>query len=213
MNISTEHAGIRGVILAGGKASRMGFVDKALLKLGDREILQHVIDRARPQVDSLAISVNRNSASFDKFGLPCVTDLRDAYAGPLAGIASAMSWHLEQAAAPESWLACFPADVPVFPTDLVPRLLATMKRHQAQVTWTRSNGQVQPLFSLWSFALLPTIVDAMNRKLFGPRQILEELNDAVLEIDSECEPGSFFNINTPADLASVKILHRFSETP
>ena len=65
---------IAGVILAGGRATRMGGGDKCLLPLGGRPILAHVIARLAPQVDALALNANGDPARFAAFGLPVLPD-------------------------------------------------------------------------------------------------------------------------------------------
>ncbi|HAJ76558.1 MAG TPA: molybdenum cofactor guanylyltransferase MobA, partial [Gammaproteobacteria bacterium] len=99
-----------GVVLAGGKGSRMNFKDKALLNLGSMPLIEHVIANADSQVGQLVISVNRNPEKFQYLGLPLVADFDQAYAGPLVGICSALKWMSARGAEPgSSYLACFPA--------------------------------------------------------------------------------------------------------
>jgi len=85
-----EH--VVGILLAGGKSSRMCGGDKFLLPLAGRPILAHVIERLKPQVAELIISANGDPARFSAFGLPVVEDRLDFYAGPLAGIFAGLEW-------------------------------------------------------------------------------------------------------------------------
>ena len=75
-----------GIVLAGGKSSRMGGGDKCLLPLAGRPILAHVIERLKPQVAELIISASGEPTRFSDFGLPGVEDRLGGYVGPLAGI-------------------------------------------------------------------------------------------------------------------------------
>ena len=81
-----------GVLLAGGQSRRMGGGDKCLLNLGGKTILERVIERISPQVESLVISANGDLSRFDQFDLPIVTDTIPGFVGPLAGILSGLRW-------------------------------------------------------------------------------------------------------------------------
>ena len=85
-----------GILLAGGKSSRMGGGDKCLLPLAGRPILAHVIERLKPQVAELIISANGESTRFSDFGLPVVEDRLGGYVGPLAGILAGLEWAAHQ---------------------------------------------------------------------------------------------------------------------
>jgi molybdopterin-guanine dinucleotide biosynthesis protein A len=85
-----EH--VVGILLAGGKSSRMGGGDKCLLPLAGRPILAHVIERLKPQVAELIVSANGDPARFSAFGLPVVGDRVGGYAGPLAGTLAGLEW-------------------------------------------------------------------------------------------------------------------------
>ena len=87
-----------GVLLAGGQARRMGGGDKSLRRLGDRTILEHVIERARPQVAALVLNANGDPARFARFGLPVAADVVEGFAGPLAGVLTGMEWARAQPA-------------------------------------------------------------------------------------------------------------------
>src|SRR6476646_8739863 len=81
-----------GVILAGGRAARMGGRDKALLPLDGRPILAWVVERLRPQVAALALNANGDPARFASFGLPVLADATDDHPGPLAGVLAGLDW-------------------------------------------------------------------------------------------------------------------------
>src|SRR5262245_1961092 len=84
--------GILGVILAGGRATRMGGGDKCLLELGGRPILAHVIERLAPQVAAMALNANGDPRRFAAFGLPVLADSVAGHAGPLAGVLAGLDW-------------------------------------------------------------------------------------------------------------------------
>jgi len=207
-------AGIVGVIVAGGKASRMKNLDKPLLPLAGKPIIEHVIDLARPQVDELVISANRNLDGYRRFNLPLVSDLTASYEGPLVGICSAMQW-FHDCGVNADYLACFPADVPAFPSDIAKQLrtsleqLADSTQDKASISntvaWCQTGQQVQPLFSLWPFAVLNSLKQAVNEGIHGPRLFFRDNPDVVLLLPAP-QPPQFLNINTPEQLIEAKQL-------
>ena len=78
-----------GIVLAGGRGSRMGGVDKALLMLDGRPLIAQVIDRMGC---ARAISANGDPARFASFGLPVLPDPLPDFPGPLAGILAGLDW-------------------------------------------------------------------------------------------------------------------------
>ena len=200
---------ITGVILAGGKSSRMGFCDKALIRLGGIPLIEHVIRNSSNQVGQLVISANRNPEKFEYLELPLIPDIKQAYAGPLVGILSAMYWMISAGKSPDStYLACFPADVPWFPDILIKQLTRALETQGKRVAWSEDRGQVQPLFSLWSLETLPVIGQAVANGQFGPKLIMP-LTDNVLVKFKNTDHRHFLNINTKE---SLQIAESFIET-
>jgi len=191
---------IAGVVLAGGRGHRMGDVDKPLLELGGRCLVDHVVALALPQVDALVISANRNLDQYRERQLPVLTDHIDDFAGPLAGIAAAMQWALQH---DFPLLACFPGDVPRFPADLISRLQATLQADRSEVSWLCNDGQWQPLFSLWSTHLYEPLQQALYAGVYSPMQFIRGRQHALLTLDG-CPAGDFDNLNSPDDLARAR---------
>ena len=118
-------AAITGLILAGGRARRMGGEDKGLIPLAGRPLIAWVIDALAPQVGRILISANRNQAAYAAFGHPVIGDEAvgaelAGFQGPLAGIAAAMT-RMET-----PWLLTLPCDAPLAPADLASRLAAAL---------------------------------------------------------------------------------------
>ncbi len=104
---------VAGVLLAGGRARRMGGGDKCLRVLAGQTLLARVIARAAPQVGPLVINANGDPARFAAYGLPVVRDSVEGFAGPLAGVLSGMDWAADKA--PDCpWIATFATDAPFF---------------------------------------------------------------------------------------------------
>src|SRR5581483_1360528 len=83
--------GVTGVVLAGGRGTRMGGADKGLVELHGRPLAAHALDRLRPQVDALLISANRNHDRYAALGAPVIADASSTFDGPLAGMLAALS--------------------------------------------------------------------------------------------------------------------------
>jgi len=189
---STRVAGetLAGVILAGGRSRRMGGVVKALLPLGDRPLLRHVIDRVNPQVDELLLSVERPSEAFEVFGLPQVED-PEPDGGPLGGLLSAM-----QLMSPgHDWLLLVPCDAPFIPPDLAPRLLACALASAKLGAVVYYESEIQPTFSIWSRSILTRLEQAvLEEGMAGIKQFLKVVELADLDWPGSV-PSPFFNIN------------------
>lgn len=196
-----------GVLLAGGSARRMGGCDKSLLPLDEKPILAHVIERAKPQVHQLILNTNSDATLFSRFELPILPDSLPGYAGPLAGVLTAMEWSQTQTAQDYRWLASFPADSPFFPEDLVGRLCQVLEKNDAEIACAASGGRRSPLFALWSMTLVDDLKQALARKEYKVGQFLEQHRSAVLHVDAgTIDP--FFNINTVEDLKEARQLTR-----
>ena len=199
--------GVCGVLLAGGQSRRMGGGDKTLRKLGDRTILQHVIDRAAPQVERLVLNANGDPHRFADARLPVAPDVVDGFAGPLAGVLTGMEWAAQHA--PETrWLASFACDAPFLPTDLVARLRQAAEDQGADLACAASGGRSHPVFGLWRIDLRHDLRQAMVEEavrkvdVWTARHRLVTI-DFPLEDRATGPRDPFFNTNHPDDLAEA----------
>ena len=200
-----EHA--VGIVLAGGKSSRMGGGDKCLLPLAGRPILAHVIERLKPQVAELIISAYGDPARFSAFGLPVVEDRLGGHAGPLAGILAGLEW--TRTNRPESRFAITAAsDTPFLPADLVSRLCSASGEGGPNLVVARSAEGMHPVFGLWPVTLAPDLEVSL---MSGTRKVSEwvrqhqakEVLFPPLEIEGRTiDP--FFNVNRPDELAAAE---------
>lgn len=116
---------IHALVLAGGRGSRMGGVDKGLQLLEGRPLVAHVIERLAPQASTLLISANRNLDTYAALGHRVLADPPGLeFAGPLAGMLAAL-----EALPDDAWLLTAPCDCPRLPPDLALRLLAAAEPH------------------------------------------------------------------------------------
>jgi molybdenum cofactor guanylyltransferase len=192
---------IIGVILAGGRSSRMQ-ADKALTLLAAQPLIAHVLARLRPQVDGLVINANGDAARFDALGAPVVAD-RDpcAFEGPLAGVSAAMSFARTHGAA---LLASAPCDAPFLPPDLVARLRRMLVASDASAAVARYAGQLEPMFCLWRVAMQERIDEALALGESSPRKLLARCGAAIVDFDDSDELAPFQNINDPETLAAAE---------
>lgn len=190
---------IAGILLAGGRSSRMGGGDKCLRDLGGRTILARVIERVRPQVTALALNANGDPARFAGYGLPVVADANEDYAGPLAGVLAGLDW-AARAVPGATHVASFATDAPFLPGDLVARLVAVLADGSYDLACAESDGRAHPVFGLWPLALRDDLRRAMAE---GMRKVdrwtgRHRLAQVAFEAGA-VDP--FFNANAPEDLA------------
>ena len=204
-------AGPLGVILAGGRGTRMGGADKALLAIGGATLLSCAIARLAPQVEAMAINANGDPGRFAACGLPVLPDRIDGFAGPLAGVLAGLDWAADLGADSVVTVA---VDTPFFPRDLAARLqgaaqgmahplaLAATAGDGAAIKSSRDPGLVRhPTFGLWPTALRGDLREALEG---GVRKVVawtqrHAARDAMFE-DAE----AFFNVNAPEDLARAQ---------
>lgn len=194
-----------GVILAGGRGTRMGGADKALLPLAGRPMLAHVLERLRPQLRHIAISANGDASRFAAWSLPVLPDPLPDHPGPLAGILAGMRWAAREH--PDSaGLLSVPTDSPLLPPDLVARL-AAVARAEGRIAVAESRGRLHPVIALWPVALADA-VEAALRQGWGSVRALTETFGAthVAFADSGFDP--FTNVNDPEALGAVAALLR-----
>ena len=196
--------GVVGVLLAGGKARRMGGGDKCLRTLGGETLLARAIHRARPQVDILILSANGDAARFAEYRLPVVADAVPGFAGPLAGILSGMDWAAANTGAQN--IVTLATDAPFFPEDIVARLVAAQAAEGAVLAVAASHGRAHPVFGLWPVALRDNLRAALEDE--GLRKIDTWTGRhaiATVAFDG-ASVDPFFNANTPDDLEEAAAL-------
>ena len=147
---------ITGLVLAGGRGSRMGGVDKGLQLHQGLRLAQHALQRLAPQVGPLLLNANRNLDTYAAMGVPVCPDALADYPGPLAGLAAGL------AACSTPYLVSVPCDSPNFPTDLVARLAAALAQDEAEIAMAAAveDGQLrtQPVFCLLRSSLLHSLL-------------------------------------------------------
>ena len=188
---------ITGLVLAGGRGSRMGGVDKGLQDWHGRPLVRWMIDRLAPQVGPMMVSANRHLDDYRAFGVEvevCTDETAD-FGGPLAGLLSGLT----RCRTP--FLASVPCDAPAFPADLVARLAQALERPSAQIAiasvMTPEGPRLQPVFAMLSVALEPSLREFTRQ---GGAKVREWMSrhDAI-EVPFH-DPAAFANFNTLDDL-------------
>lgn len=195
-----------GLVLAGGRARRLGGGDKGLLTIGGRPILARVLARLAPCA-AVILNANGDPARFEALALalPVVADDVPGFAGPLAGILAGLDW----AAAHRPDLAhvvSAPADCPFLPTDLVARLHGAARSASLPLACARSGGRRHPVAALWPVALRHDLRRAVvEEELHKVGAWMDRHGVALAEWpDAPVDP--FLNVNTPDDLAAAETL-------
>lgn len=195
---------ITGLILAGGRGSRMGGVDKGLQNFNGLPLALNTLVRLQPQVGYVMVNANRNLSAYESFGVDVWPDSLADYAGPLAGFLTG----LERCETP--YMMTVPCDTPLFALDLVARLAEALDREHADIAMAAAreeDGQLrpQPVFCLLRTALMESLVAFTHA---GGRKIdawTAQHTIVVVPFDLPHDSANaFFNANTLAELQMLE---------
>jgi len=199
---------ITGIVLAGGRGSRMGGVDKGLQNFNGTPLAMHALLRLQMQAGGLVgdqmINANRNLAAYEAFGMPVWPDTLNDYAGPLAGFMTG----LERCESP--YLLTVPCDTPLFPLDLAQRLAQAFDDEGTEIAMAAAreeDGQLrpQPVFCLMRLDLLESLMAFTQA---GGRKIdrwTDQHRTVIVPFDQPGDdPKAFFNANTLAELHALE---------
>jgi len=188
---------LTGVVLAGGRAERMGGRDKGLLLLAGEPLIAHVVRRLRPQVGKLLISANRNLEAYRQYGCRVVhDDEHERFQGPLAGILAAMG------IADTPYLLVAPCDSPRLPSDYAQRMQAALAREQATLGVAFREGRWQPVFALLPVELRDDLAAYLAAGEGNAGRWLQRHRPVPVEFSDD--PALFCNVNTPEDLMRLE---------
>lgn len=191
MNVSQE---IIGVVLAGGRATRMGSKDKGLQLLNGKPLWQHVADTLAGQVTAMAISANRHIDTYRQSGYAVYQDSLENYPGPLAGMLSVMQQSHGE------WFIFCPCDNPFIPSDLVERLF--LLRGTAPVVWVHDGERDHPAIALMHRSLVPALQSYLAA---GERRVMVFMRESGgHSVDFSDVKSAFVNVNTHEDLQMMR---------
>jgi molybdopterin-guanine dinucleotide biosynthesis protein A len=204
-----HNPGITGLILAGGRGSRMGGTDKGLQNFRGLPLALQTLMRLQLQslpLQEVLINANRNLSAYESLGVPVWPDSIDGFAGPLAGFLTG----LERCETP--LLLTVPCDTPLFPLDLAERLHAALIAQNADLAMAAApeadgNVRPQPVFCLLKTDLLDSLVQFTHQ---GGRKIdawTGQHRCAIVPFDQQGDsPQAFANVNTLAELQQLEAL-------
>ena len=183
---------ITAVVLAGGRARRMGGEDKGLIEVAGRPMVAHTVDALRPQSAEVIVNANRNADAYHTItGCRVIADTVGGFAGPLAGMASAVE------ASATRLLLTAPCDSPLVAEELGPRLHAAMSRDGAEIAVAHDGERMQPVFALLACGVLSDLLAflaAGERKIdawYATRHAVTADFSDILD--------TFLNVNTPQE--------------
>ena len=189
---------ITGMVLAGGRGSRMQGADKGLVEWQGRPLALHALERLQPQVGSLAINANRNLPTYQAWQVPVWPDADDRYPGPLAGLLAGLT-HCTT-----DWLVTVPCDSPLFPADLVARLCIAASDAGAPIAMAATEAlegtEAQPVFLLAHRSLREPLAQAIERDERRVRRWAQGQGCAMAVFT---DTAAFGNANTAEDLAAL----------
>jgi molybdenum cofactor guanylyltransferase len=187
---------ITGLILAGGRGSRMGGQDKGWIVVGGRSMIEHVILRLRPQVGALLVNANRNLERYSALGFPVVPDVMEGFLGPLAGILSGMR------AATTRYVVTAPCDSPLIGPDLVARLADALVDGGADIAVAHDGARSHPVFLLLRRDLIADLAAFLES---GERKIDRWFaRHRVAYADFSDTPEAFINVNDADEQAELE---------
>lgn len=192
--MTTNTQNISAVILAGGKGSRLGGIDKGLVKLNNLTLVQHVINQIQSQVSQIMISANRNLDVYKSFGFPVYEDEINDYAGPLAGILKALQQCKSE------WLLTVPADSPFVPINLVERLSENIQDNK--IVMSHDGKYLQATFSLIHKSLEPDLKKFLQQGERKARVWMQQQAHTIVDFSDQTD--AFININTEDDLIKAE---------
>ncbi len=190
----TDRFPVSAVVLAGGRATRMGGADKGWVELAGRPLIDHVLDRLRPQVDEILINANRSQARYQALA-PVIGDDNPDYLGPLAGMQAGL------AAARHDWVLFVPCDGPALPRDLMARFRVALTP-ATELVVAHDGDWLQPVVALLHKSLLPSLSAALAE---GERKIdIWFARHQMAVVSFADQPDAFINLNSPDELAAYE---------
>ena len=196
-----KHNKILGVVLAGGKSLRFG-TDKSQAILGNKNLINHVLDKILIKFDEILIVANHKI----KFNKNDKIDLISDYhkdLGPLGGIYSAMKW-IKDNNKPYEWIISLPTDTPFFEAEILDKFLNKTNKKEKKLFFIKSNNKRHNIFGLWSLDLFKSLEkDLLENNERKVETWANKIGVETININFEGQ-DPFFNINTTDDLEKAK---------
>ena len=192
---------ILGIILAGGKSSRFG-EDKSIVKLGDKTLLDHTINKIEKEFTEILVISNNKEFNFKNNKIHVVEDCIEGQLGPLVGILTAMKWVIKNKKN-YKWIASFPCDTPFFDIKLISELKIKVKETSKKLIFLNSNKKRHNIFGLWSMDLIEILEKDIKNSFRKVELWADKIGYENININEE-KFDKFLNINTKKDLEKAK---------
>jgi len=192
---------ILGIILAGGKSSRFG-EDKSIVKLGDKTLLDHTINKIEKEFTEILVISNKKEFNFKNNKIHVVEDCIEGQLGPLVGILTAMKW-VKKNNKNYKWIASFPCDTPFFDMKFISELKIKIKETSKKLIFLNSDKKRHNIFGLWSVDLIETLEEDIKNGLRKVEIWADKIGYENININTK-EFDMFLNINTKEDLKKAK---------
>jgi molybdopterin-guanine dinucleotide biosynthesis protein A len=191
---------ITGLILAGGRAQRMGGIDKGFILFHGKPLVESAIDRLKPQVSTILINANRSITKYSHYGYPVLLDETPDFSGPLAGF----SVGLKHCKTP--YLLTSPCDSPLLPTDLAEKMANELEEKNLDLVYASSqeaNEKIwaQPVFCLMKRTLQASLDTFLSKGDLKIDRWFKDLRSGTVVFDNA---QAFANVNTPEELTALE---------
>lgn len=192
---------LAGLLLAGGRSSRMGGNDKAFVLLDNKPLAEHALACLEQRTEAVLINSNGPAERFVRYGHPVLGDCVPGHLGPLAGLLTGMLWARRHH--PDvTHLVSAPCDAPRLPHDLATRLITGFSVGKARIVIARDRSGTHPTIGLWPVALADRLgTDLLDHGIRAMKAWLSQFEVAEVELDG----SQLRNINTPADLRAADL--------
>lgn len=201
--MNTTHHSLLGVILAGGRATRMGGRDKAALEVGGQSLAHHAVDLLLPRCRNVVAAVGPRD-SFPVPGIPILPD-RVADRGPLGGLDAAFAGH------PGQDILLLAVDLGLLPGQVLDDLLVAERRHlDAPAILPSADERLQPACAIYRNQLASEVAERVTAGHTLALGALADIPGAVV-LPGLWSGALFSGVNTPEDLAIAR--RSFSQSP
>ena len=192
---------IIGIILAGGKSSRFG-EDKSNIRLGNKTLLNHTVDRIEKEFSEVLIISNNKKHNYKNEKIYTVKDCIEGQLGPLVGILTAMKW-VKENKKNYKWIASFPCDTPFFDIRLISKLKLKTKATSKKLIFLNSDKKRHNIFGLWSMDLMETLEKDIKSSFRKVEIWADKVGYESIDVNTE-KFDRFLNINTKEDFEKAK---------
>ena len=192
---------ILGIILAGGKSSRFG-EDKSTVKLGNKTLLDHIVNKIENEFNEILVISNNKELNFQNKKIQVIEDCIKGQLGPLVGILTAMKW-VKENKKDYRWVASFPCDTPFFDINLTNKLKLKTNNTSKKLIFLNSEKKRHNIFGAWSIDLIEILENDLKKNFRKVEIWADKIGYESININIE-KFDRFLNINTKKDFEKAK---------